>query len=177
MTYTPDAGEYGTDSFTYLANDGTADSAPATAHLTITRPPGCEDVAGAHRGRHGGPGAARVHGPGRGDTLTLSERDEPAKGTLGAVTDGAVVYTPNAGEFGPDSFTYGASDGTAASAPATVNVTISRPPACDDVAETVRVGSSVSVPLTCTDPDGDALTSRSPTARRRARWARSPAIP
>ena len=54
VTYTPDAGEFGADSFTYGANDGTADSAPATAHLTITRPPACDDRLGAHRGRHGG---------------------------------------------------------------------------------------------------------------------------
>ena len=92
-----------------------------------------------------------------GDTLTFSKRSDPAKGTLGAITGSTVVYTPNPGEFGPDSFTYGASDGTAASAAATVNVTISRPPACEDVEETVRVGSSVAVPLTCTDPDGDPL--------------------
>ena len=70
-----------------------------------------------------------------GDPLNLSKRSDPAKGTLGAITGSTVVYTPNPGEFGIDSFTYGASDGTAASAPATVSVTISRPPACEDVEE------------------------------------------
>ena len=31
-------------------------------------------------------------------------------------------------------------------------------PACQDVARTTEVGAAISVPLTCTDPDGDALT-------------------
>ncbi len=35
FTYTPDAGYSGSDSFTYLANDGTVDSDPATATLTV----------------------------------------------------------------------------------------------------------------------------------------------
>ena len=69
-----------------------------------------------------------------------------------------MAYTPDAGEFGSDSFTYRASDGTVDSAPATVSITITRPPSCDDVSRATAVGEPVSVPLTCTDLDGDALT-------------------
>jgi O-glycosyl hydrolase len=36
--YTPDAGYMGSDSFTYKANDGTADSNVATVHITVTEP-------------------------------------------------------------------------------------------------------------------------------------------
>ena len=36
FTYTPDANYNGTDSFTYKANDGTADSNVATVTLTVT---------------------------------------------------------------------------------------------------------------------------------------------
>ena len=56
-----------------------------------------------------------------GDTLTLSIVDDPSKGTLGAISGGAVTYTPDAGEFGADSFTYKANDGDGDSAPATVD--------------------------------------------------------
>ena len=35
VTYTPDANYNGTDSFTYTANDGTVDSAPATVTVTV----------------------------------------------------------------------------------------------------------------------------------------------
>ncbi|HEY4098917.1 MAG TPA: cadherin-like domain-containing protein [Baekduia sp.] len=35
LTYTPDPGYHGTDTFTYIANDGTIDSAPATVSLVV----------------------------------------------------------------------------------------------------------------------------------------------
>ncbi len=63
-----------------------------------------------------------------GDALTLAIVDGPAKGSLGAIAGDAVTYTPDAGEFGSDSFTYAASDGTADSDPATVSITITRAP-------------------------------------------------
>lgn len=37
--YAPEAGFTGTDSFTYVASDGTASSAPATVTITVTAPP------------------------------------------------------------------------------------------------------------------------------------------
>jgi hypothetical protein len=79
-----------------------------------------------------------------GDALTLAAVGAPSQGTLGPVSGGTVLYTPDAGQFGADSFTYRASDGTANSAAATVNVTITRAPACQDVGESVTVGSSAS---------------------------------
>ena len=36
LTYTPDADYFGSDSFTYTANDGTTSSAPATVSITVT---------------------------------------------------------------------------------------------------------------------------------------------
>src|SRR5262249_18613196 len=39
FTYTPNAGYVGSDSFTYKANDGTADGNVATVSLTTKRPP------------------------------------------------------------------------------------------------------------------------------------------
>ena len=50
------------------------------------------------------------------DELTLSIVDGPTKGSLGPISGDAVTYTPDAGEFGADTFTYRASDGTAQSA-------------------------------------------------------------
>ena len=157
VTYTPDPGAFGSDSFTYRASDGTAESVVATATIAITRPPACDTVAV----RTAAGTAVQVPlscEDADGDALTLSAVDPPAKGSLGSVTGSTVLYTPAAGQFGADSFTYRATDGTADSALATVDVTITRPPACQDVEKSVIVGSSVSVPLTCADPDGDALT-------------------
>ncbi len=101
--------------------------------ITITRAPNCEDVSVRTEVGDRGRGAARRARDRDGDALTLSIVDGPTKGSLGPITDSAVTYTPDAGEFGPDSFTYRASDGTVDSAPATVSITITRPPSCDDV--------------------------------------------
>ena len=67
-----------------------------------------------------------------GDAVTFSIVDGPSNGTLGPITGGEVTYTPDAGEFGADSFTYAAATAPP-SAAATVNVTITRPPACEDM--------------------------------------------
>ena len=100
MTYTPDAGAFGADSFTYRATDGTADSAPGDRlDHDHARRRACDDVS-----RRTAVGAA-VSVPltctdPDGDTLTLSIVDGPSKGSLGAIAGGAVTYTPDAGEFG-----------------------------------------------------------------------------
>ena len=157
VTYTPNAGEFGADSFTYKASDGTADSAAATVSITITRAPTCSTVSVKTKVGTAVQVPLSCTDP-DGDTLTFSKLTDPSKGTLGSPVGNAITYTPNAGEFGADSFTYKASDGTADSAAATANITITRAPSCQDVARSVRAGSSVSVPLTCTDPDADSLT-------------------
>ena len=66
-----------------------------------------------------------------GDTLTLSKVADPTKGTLGAITGGWVTYTPNAGEFGADTFTFKASDGDGDSAAATARSGLSGPDVLD----------------------------------------------
>ena len=176
VTYTPNAGEFGADSFTYKASDGTADSAAATVSITITRAPTCSDGLGADEGRHRGPGAALLHRSRRRHADVLEADRSRRRARSARPVGNAITYTPSAGEFGADSFTYKASDGTADSAAATANITITRAPSCQDVARSVRAGSSVSVPLTCTDPDADSLTlSKVDRSRRRARSARSPA--
>ena len=157
VTYTPTAAYFGPDSFTYRASDGTTQSAPATVSLTVTRPPSCDAVS-----RKTAVGTA-VSVPlsctdADGDALTLSIASQPAHGTLGAIVANSVTYTPDAGYFGADSFTYRGSDGTAQSAPATVSLSVTRAPSCDPVAASTPSGTAVEVTLSCSDPDGDSLT-------------------
>ena len=59
-------------------------------------------------------------------TLTYSIVTDGTKGhaAITGATTGAFTYTPNAGRFGTDSFTFKANDGFADSAPVTVSVTI-----------------------------------------------------
>jgi 6-phosphogluconolactonase (cycloisomerase 2 family) len=64
-----------------------------------------------------------------GDPVTTSIVAQPAHGTLGSVdqASGTVVYTPQVGYSGSDSFTFAASDGTNSSNPATATITIAPP--------------------------------------------------
>ena len=95
-----------------------------------------------------------------GDPVTLEPVAGPAHGTLGAIDQSTdqVVYTPEASYTGTDSFTYRATDGTLPGPAATVSIVVTGAPTCENVARTTEIGAAISVPLTCTDPDGDPLT-------------------
>ncbi|MGV0803675.1 Ig-like domain-containing protein, partial [Mycolicibacterium elephantis] len=43
ITYTPDTGFVGSDSFTYTVNDGNGGVATATVHVTVNNPPVAND--------------------------------------------------------------------------------------------------------------------------------------
>ncbi|MCL5256307.1 MAG: Ig-like domain-containing protein [Chloroflexi bacterium] len=61
-----------------------------------------------------------------GDPLTYSVVSGPSHGTLSAITGDQVTYTPSAGYYGSDSFTYKANDGKADSNTATVSITVNQ---------------------------------------------------
>jgi hypothetical protein len=88
-------------------------------------PPRCEDV--TVRTEVDTPVTVPLNCRDRNDNpLTLSIVDEPSKGTLGNINQGAgtVTYTPDPGARGRDTFTFKASDGAADSAPATATIRI-----------------------------------------------------
>jgi hypothetical protein len=62
-----------------------------------------------------------------GDALTYRIAAAPSQGSLSAVQGDVVLYTPNAGFSGPDSFRFVANDGKADSAAATVSITVAEP--------------------------------------------------
>ena len=143
LTYTPNAGYSGPDSFTYKTNDGKADSAPATVSITVTpvavnRPPTADDKSVSTP--QDTPVAVTLTGTDPdSDPLTFAVVTGPTHGTLSG-TGANLTYTPNAGYTGPDSFTYKTNDGKADSAPATVSITVT--PAstgCTSAAPTVDV--------------------------------------
>jgi VCBS repeat-containing protein len=92
----------------------------------------------------------------------------PANGVLVLNADGSFTYTPNADFNGPDSFTYQASDGAAASAITTVTLTVNpvndAPVAGSDVYTvledgTLTVGAGAGILANDADVDGPALSS------------------
>ena len=131
FTFTPAANWHGIDSFTYKANDGTADSDIATVTITVTAVNDAP-VAVADAYSMAEDTVLNVSAPGvlGNDTdvedaaLTMQVGTQPTHGTLAPDADGSFNYTPVANFFGVDTFTYRASDGTAWSAYATVTITV-----------------------------------------------------
>ena len=167
ITYTP--ASVGTHTFTYTANDGSADSNIATVSVTVTnRPPTASDAS-----------ASTVVGA--PVTITLAAADAetcdltfsivqtPGSGTLGAMQGQACVagspnidtaqitYTP--ASVGTHAFTYKANDGIADSNMATVTVTVvNRPPAASDRSASTVVGTPVTITLGAMDAETCDLT-------------------
>lgn len=68
--------------------------------------------------------------PTAGATITFSIGSQPKQGTLSAIANNSVTYTPKTDFQGIDTFTYQAADQTGlTSAPASVNITVGTPPA------------------------------------------------
>ncbi|OWK39911.1 RTX toxin [Fimbriiglobus ruber] len=157
LTYAPDAGYFGPDAFQFKVNNGTADSIPATVTLTVVGTPtaNAQSVTLAE----GGNAAITLTGadsntPPR--ALTYAVTIAPAHGTLsGTAPD--LTYTPEAGYFGPDSFQFTDTNGTATSMPAAVTIAVVGRPTADAQTVTTAQGTATAVTLTGTDPNTPPL--------------------
>jgi VCBS repeat-containing protein len=173
FTYTPTAGYTGPDSFTYKANDGTADSNVATVSLNVTNDAPVA-VADSYNVSKNNPlvvlapaGVLANDSDANGDTLTAIQVSGPAHAasfTLNA--NGSFTYTPVAGYTGPDSFSYKPNDGTVDGNTVTVSLTVANnaPVAVND-SYTASQSTPLVVPVATgllandTDANGDTLTA------------------
>ncbi|MDH4246186.1 MAG: Ig-like domain-containing protein [Deltaproteobacteria bacterium] len=162
-TYTPTANYNGADSFTFTANDGLATSASAMVSLTVT-PVNDAPVAanGSATVAEDTPVAITLSGVDvDGGLLSFSLANPPAHGAV-TIVGSTATYTPALNYNGADSFTFTANDGLASSAAATVNLTVTpvndAPVADTGITGTVAEDSSVTITLSGTDVDGDALS-------------------
>jgi len=134
FVYTPDEDFFGTDQFTYKANDGFFDSTPATVIITVT---GVDDLPTAQDDRYGvlkdgtltvaaGDGvlANDIDLDQDGLTVSLPSVQGPQHGNLQMDSDGSFIYTPDAGFGGVDRFTYQANDGIRDSNLAVVDIDV-----------------------------------------------------
>jgi hypothetical protein len=177
FAYEPNAGYSGTDSFTYAASDGQAQSAATTVNITVNaanQPPVANNdkysiPAGSTFSVTAAKGLLRNDIDPEGQALLALVTAQPTNGSLAPSLDGSFTYTPNAGFTGIDSFMYEATDKAgAASNAATVQITVNAvnnaPVANDDryvgQGDTV-LASSTSVGLldNDSDADGDTLTA------------------
>ncbi|MEW5827596.1 MAG: Ig-like domain-containing protein [Chloroflexota bacterium] len=167
LTYTPDANYNGPDSFTFKANDGALDSNTATVSITVN-PVNDAPVADAQivSTPQDTPLPITLTGSDvENDPLTFAVATDPAHGTLtGTAPD--LIYTPDPGFFGADSFSFTVNDGLLDSAPAVVQINVTHVNSAPtditlsnaSVEENKPVGTLVGT-LTSTDPDaGDTFT-------------------
>jgi len=133
FTYTPDDDFFGTDFFTYVANDGTSDSNVGTVIINVNAvndaPVGVADefsivMDTTLTTSAGVDGVLENDIDVDLDALTAIQMSDTVNGTLTFFSDGSFTYTPNQGFTGTDTFTYVASDGTATSGTTTVTITV-----------------------------------------------------
>ena len=164
VTYTPAPDFSGTDTFTYVASDGTVQSSPATVTVTVA-PVNDQPVAAGDSYAVDEDSTLTAAAPGvlandtdeEGQPLTAVLVTGTSHGTLTLNPDGSFTYVPAANYEGVDQFTYRASDGAALSAPATVTVTVRpmpEPPAAPASLKASNV-TATSVSLTWQDRSTD----------------------
>jgi VCBS repeat-containing protein len=173
FTYTPPAGDTGPVTFTYVADDGIDESAPATVTITVTnRPPVAVNDGPYATFRNqpltvpAGTGVLANDTDPDGDPLTVTAVTQPTggAGTVTVNANGGFTYTPTTGYTGTTTFTYTAGDGLATdTANVTINVTNRAPIANPDAYSMFRNGTLTTttandVLTNDTDPDGDPLT-------------------
>ncbi|MEN3361542.1 MAG: hypothetical protein V7637_5524 [Mycobacteriales bacterium] len=162
LTYTPNPGFLGEDSFTFTASDGALTSAPATVSITVeqsNRPPVA--LGATFSTLNDVPVAITLTGSDPDeDQLAFAVATGPTHGTLSGDPP-ALTYTPNPGFVGGDSFTFTANDDRLTSDPATIRIIVAqsnRPPTATDATVVTGIGTPVNIPLTGTDPDQNQIT-------------------
>jgi YD repeat-containing protein len=172
VTYTPDPGYFGADSFLYTVADGhngtasarisalvrpSANHAPTavTDNLTVS-----DRVTALVDGLNSLRPLGNDWDP-DGDVITITAKTDPAHGTATLVGTNVVEYQPAVGYTGPDSFTYTISDGRGGSATGTVSLTLANtnPVAGEDnISATKTTPISFDPRLNDRDPNGDPIT-------------------
>ena len=178
LVYHPDAGFTGVDTFTYAIDDGNGGMDMATVTVTVNpanNPPiAVDDFATTSEGVKVGIRVLDNDSDPDGDTINLKSFTQASNGvvrrnnngTIGDRSDDRLVYDPNDGFTGVDTFTYAIDDGNGGMDMVTVTVTVNpanNPPvAVDDFATTsegVKVG--IRVLDNDSDPDGDTINLKS----------------
>jgi pectinesterase len=130
VSYTPATGYYGQDSFTFKANNG-ADSTVQTVTLRVNNTPPTVQNQTVTVSEGGNVPITFTATQASSAPITYTVVSCPAHGTLNGIVScpatlagNTVTYTPNAGYYGSDSFTYKANNSAGDSNTASVNATV-----------------------------------------------------
>ena len=115
-----------------IVNDGTVSSAPDTVSISTDNSAPTADPQSVSTAEDTGLGITLTGSDPDGDSISFAVATGPTHGALTG-TPPNLTYTPGPNYFGPDSFTYTASDATLTSPPATVTISVTpvneaRPP-------------------------------------------------
>ena len=172
FVYTPNANFSGTDTFTYRASDGQAESGLATVTINVApvndRPDAAADALTTGEDQPAVVNVLANDTDVDGGPLTVTSNGQPQNGTVSCTPAGLCTYTPNPDFNGVDTFTYTVSDNNGATATGTVNVTVGgandAPNARNNTYAVAEDGvlnvAGPGVLGNDTDPENDALTAR-----------------
>merc|ERR1712000_369043 len=162
LTYTPQEGYSGEDSFTFTVNDGEIDSEVATVSIAVT----AVNLAPLAQGQELTVEMDQVLAlvlmatdtDSEVESLTYNIASQPQYGILsGTAPD--LTYTPEAGYSGADSFTFTVNDGELDSEVATVSITVTAvnlAPVAQGQELTVEMDQVLAIVLMATDADSEA---------------------
>ena len=126
LTYTPNPGFSGSDSFTYTASNAAGNSDPGTVNITV-QPPAIQvsDITVDCPFNTNGVAVFPKMTNGVGSTV-YHALTQPQHGTITPLSVG-FKYVPTKNYIGPDSFTYTVSDSRGQSSPATATINVASP--------------------------------------------------
>jgi VCBS repeat-containing protein len=178
FTYVAAEGYFGPDSFAYVVSDGRGGSDTATVSLNFAAPIDNPPLANPDSYTYGQDrtvattavnGVLANDSDPDGDALTAALATDVAHGTLSLNPDGSFTYVAAVGYFGPDSFTYLASDGRGGSGTGTVSLnfagSLDNPPVANPDSytyaedRTVATTAANGVLANDSDADGDPLSA------------------
>jgi len=157
FSYTANNDSNGTDSFTYVANDGQLNSNKATVTLNTHVPPTAHNMNLTTRIGKNISSMFNVTDIYTSE-LNYTVLSNPLHGTINT-SNGSFVYLPYSNYTGNDSFTYNVNDGFF-NRTATVNIVVNphNPPLANNMIVTTKKGKSVTRTFNITGTDGDRIT-------------------
>ncbi|AGL21292.1 Ig-like domain-containing protein [Actinoplanes sp. N902-109] len=151
VTYTPEAGFAGADSFTYAATDADGNIAYGTIKVTVagpnTAPRAVNDVTDVDAGKSVVIDVRANDSDPNEDPITVVKVGKPRHGHAVLNKNGTITYAPNDSyQGGTDSFTYTVSDGRGGTATATVTVVVNQvaaAPGTNTVVKLPKTGADI----------------------------------